>query len=646
MTSTVTKFSTINDEYINSYPLIDTPVSYDSNGNIISRFGDDVWDFKNYIYSPNQKRFIYFNNIIPPETFKFKSEIIYEYKLIIYGLIYCKTNSSKNTSIQTILAEYSCFLRYIFKVAFDCNTTLNDLSSKPILINSLFEKISFLNKSQFNKLSSLLNKMSALSSVFTQHNFSLNPIQFKKLEKIKLLLDSKNYKQTLVIPTWIYLKLSSFLNIKLFEYAEYENHLLQLYTFKNKKGKNNILFQEYIKNNKLEVFCNLYKINSHRKLTEYFYNIVTLAQTQILLFSGMRLSECLLLPYESFTFHNFNNKPFYTFYGYTSKLTRFGPIRASWITTDQVKTAVSVLKNITKAYLNSININLSSTNLERVPLACFVHTKLSYDTNSTLYDFPITRKLDINNSLRAFNFEALIDEAAMRELEITTSNIDVNSYDLELGTNFFFNPHQFRRSLAVYTARSGLVKLPALKAQLKHISQDMTLYYANHSADTVNLFDSDLVESFQNEISIDQLMNFKNDVLKSIDDLYGGEGSRLQHAIANDKIPLFISDEKITLKNIKEGKMSYRRTPLGGCSKIGNCDEISELTITACISCKDAIFTKRTDKALKIALNNFEDQLKNYPVESPFRTHLQAEISQINNIINKRQSLQDKINGQ
>lgn len=638
------KIVLINENYSNSYPSYDTPVSYDNLGNVISRFGDNSWDFSYYIFSPNCRKYIHFMKFNNCKNIDLKNSIIYEYKLIIYGLIYCNTNTSKQLSIQTITGEYCSFLRYILNIAITCNTTLSNISKKPFLINQLFKKISFLNRQEFRQIPTIFKRIGSLSITFTEHDFTLKNEQYKKLCNFRYILKDIPYKQNLVIPSNLYFKLNTLIDEKLEEFIKNSEHLFNLYSFKEIGIRTNTKHNKYIKDNNIIDFCLKNKINNFHNLNHYLFNIIYSAQTKLLMFSGMRHSEAILLPFNCLEVTNLKNNPIYTLNGYTSKLTRSGPIKTTWITSSQVQNAINILQLITKSYLHSVNIDISSIDLNKLPLACFVHRTLKNACNNPLYGYPLMRIINIKSMMKAFSFDVKIDINAMRELEITTSNVDIENYNLDIGSDFPFTPHQFRRSLAVYTARSGYVKIPALKAQLKHISQDMTSYYANNALDTVNLFDSELLDIFNEEIVLDQYLNFKDEVINSINKLYGSEGTRLQNAKTGDNVPLFISDEKAALKDIKEGKMTYKRTPLGGCTKISSCDEIAELTITSCITCKDAIFSDRTDKALQIALRNFQNQLKLLTAGSPYAIHLVAEINQVTSLINKRKKILEDTN--
>ena len=99
---------------------------------------------------------------------------------------------------------------------------------------------------------------------------------------------------------------------------------------------------------------------------------------------------------------------------------------------------------------------------------------------------------------------------------------------------------------------------------------------------------------------------------------------------------MFLTDSKTALKDIKNGKLFYKRTALGGCNRKGVCDKISPLSVTACISCNDAIFSDRSVKALTVAKENFYKQIKLFDEDSHFALQLHAEIVAIDKVLNKR----------
>ena len=433
-------------------------------------------------------------------------------------------------------------------------------------------------------------------------------------------------------------KLNEFLDKKLNDFNDRSTDLFELFIQSQKILPSNLkkpIHSYFLENN-------VYKA---KNLFTYFSRIINLAFTKIIMFSGMRHSEALLLPYNAFQEILLNDKSIYILNGYTSKLTQSGPLKATWITSSQIKIAVEILKSFTQLYLKVKKIDLNSLDYDKLPLCSFKFDNFNIKKITTgLYDHPIHLQIHLSKTLDFFDFKPIVDCEAIKELNLTSPFIDISDYGITLNSIFPLTPHQFRRTLTVYAARSGLVNMPALKAQLKHLKQDMTDYYGNYAQDAINIFENDLVNDLKTENNLNQFLQFESDIINAITPLYGAEGTRLQIAKNQKILPIFLKDEKRALQDIKDGKISYKRTPLGGCARVGNCDEIAQLTITSCISCKDAIFSDKSEAALKIALENFKKQLRQLPKNSPFTVHLNAEIQQISNILNKRKIILENTN--
>ena len=189
----------------------------------------------------------------------------------------------------------------------------------------------------------------------------------------------------------------------------------------------------------------------------------------------------------------------------------------------------------------------------------------------------------------------------------------------------------------MYAASSTLVQTPALKAQLKHLTCDMTYYYGNQSEFAPNFIAEDtLVQAYQNELHKYNNECFLEDVINATEPWFGASGIRLQNLKNDPIVPIFLTDSKSALKDIKNGKLFYKRTARGGCNRNGICDKISPLSITACISCKDAIFSEKSVKALTTAKNNFYKQIKLFDEDSHFALQLRSEIESIDKILEKR----------
>lgn len=137
---------------------------------------------------------------------------------------------------------------------------------------------------------------------------------------------------------------------------------------------------------------------------------------------------------------------------------------------------------------------------------------------------------------------------------------------IEVGKRWPLTFHQLRRSLSVYAHRSGMVSLPALKAQLQHITDEMRAYYADGYSRAVNLvFDK---EHFSHEWNAaraeSSYFGYTLGLLFSDDELFGRGAERMAKTVAN-------RSREETLGLFRDGKLAYRETALGGCISTEEC---------------------------------------------------------------------------
>ena len=171
-----------------------------------------------------------------------------------------------------------------------------------------------------------------------------------------------------------------------------------------------------------------------------------------------------------------------------------------------------------------------------------------------------------------------IEDADLQELEQIDLHRSWRSEDkFQVGKPWILTSHQLRRSLALYAQRSGLVSLPSLRRQLQHITEEMSRYYARGSAFARNFIGDDKEHfglEWQKTQPISSGLSFLLNVVLSDDVLFGGYANWLDHRLRNTDNPVVI-DRKATLRRFKKGELSYRETPVGGCVKIGECDQIA-----------------------------------------------------------------------
>lgn len=159
--------------------------------------------------------------------------------------------------------------------------------------------------------------------------------------------------------------------------------------------------------------------------------------------------------------------------------------------------------------------------------------------------------------------------------------------------------HQFRRSVAVYASRSGMVSLPTLKTQFKHLSAVMTALYSENSSYAQNflidengnpLENGSILMSFRDAIAFNTSVRFHEQVIQSEKQLSGAIGTDIQRAINTNTLPKILQSREETQLAIKQGKFSFKETPVGGCVSKSSCPNFAIDLVLPCTSgCKHAI---------------------------------------------------------
>ncbi len=188
--------------------------------------------------------------------------------------------------------------------------------------------------------------------------------------------------------------------------------------------------------------------------------------------------------------------------------------------------------------------------------------------------------------------------------------------------------HQFRRSMAVYAAASGRVSYPVLKEQLKHISMVMTTYYSDSSSRAIDILgDGPEVKALRSEW-IDAKSRIEGDdlyqILGSNQPLAGSAGKKLMAQKSNGELPLFLESRKDTKKAVKNGKIRYRPTLVGGCMSVKPCNKGAGVLASACISCENAVFLPGSKAALEQTKEFYERELA---IGAPRRARKEYELN-------------------
>jgi integrase len=597
-------------------PDMDSPVLFDKNGKIISYFKDDVWDFSNLILTNCNIRKIHFNLYSESVDEKLISKIKFQLKTIVYGLFYLDINSRKNNSISGVIQIINTNVIFLKNMCLKYNCDVEYFINSGYFyfeLKDLFEQVSY---NRVKGTIKLFKQIEAISKTYKIFSFN-NPDYFDDfLKKYNSVKNENNQK--LVIPIHILseviygidyhlnLFLKNISNIeKWVNFLKNDKKFADLPLSSNNKGVNSFLYSVKLCN--LDEIVDFYKLKSKKSFLYYLRNVQKICLLKIISLTGMRFNEAYRLNFNCLQIVSTIGKSIYIINGKSSKSSGNN---TSWISSFGVLNALEIAKSLTKLFYDQEYENKYINALDKFPLFPVLSMGKKKSVNQGVYNFRLIGMKYLNESLAQFDLNICVNEEDYIEAKQVNVFQDLVAHNIEVGKNWHFTYHQFRRSLVVYACRSGLVTLPALKQQMNHLTIDMTSYYGGNSHNTKNfIFEDNLLDEFRSENYKNQIDMFEKDVILCDSNLFGAEGQRLQLLKDKKLIPLIHEDRKQTLKSIKAGKFSYKTTPVGGCSRIGPCDKLPLSTMSECLLCSFAIFTNKSLPALSTVKKMLVNQL-------------------------------------
>lgn len=292
-------------------------------------------------------------------------------------------------------------------------------------------------------------------------------------------------------------------------------------------------------------------------------NIYVVCQCVIAANTGMRIGEVESLCLCSLEIFVHGGTNHWCIHGTTTKLNGGRPKKTMWVTNEAGARAINLAEKIARA-VHELNRSFGELKVTSEKLSLFPRHGIANNSEYAA-DKP-------GNTLR-------MREALFARLSISINAMDVAELkhidqhrDWELESDFEVRKlwplamHQFRRSLAIYAHRSGLVTLPALKAQLQHLTQEMSMYYTRGSAFARILsFEKDhIAHEWNSSGKLSAYLGFSMDVLMSDEPLFGGAAKfATSSPVANS--PVSVHSREHGLKMFERGEIAYRETIIGGC---------------------------------------------------------------------------------
>ncbi|WP_256822399.1 MULTISPECIES: hypothetical protein [unclassified Pseudomonas] len=372
-------------------------------------------------------------------------------------------------------------------------------------------------------------------------------------------------------------------------------------------------------------------------LSSYFTMVGKVGTAYILNFSMMRIEEAWALRTNCLEVEkdeSFGNV--YLLRGVTTKTVEDDDAR--WITSPFTEIAVEAMACVTRLRMicAEANRNVPTTSEDAKypylvvrPYEPWANAK---NTDEPLYVRPVypSYQTVIQSYPNLFDPEELrITEADLQIARLVTTTLDEDVF--VVGKIWPLAWHQLRRTGAVNMLASGLVSDASVQYQLKHATRVMSLYYGQGYS-RVRLNDDSRTHYIRTMYEVLS----KEIVLLFSDRFISPYGDNRKSEILRVVDP---NDAKKLGKAARAGQVSWRQTLLGGCTKRGPCEYGGVDNVIRCGGgdkqgpCADALFDRNKEQSIRQLARVIDSRLIDAPLNSPYRESLHAQQRAVENAI-------------
>lgn len=571
-------------------PADDFVVTRHRDGSTASVFGELIWDYSAYTPSGKIKR-IHFKFWGEKITTHSRYKISVEIRLIVFFLIWRRHGTP--LAIGT-LANYVTVLCACATYADDKNIMLSDFLSSYEAVND------FIRTAASGWLAETLASLLAILMKVNASYLGFIVVGGKCIKNIKR--HNKDYrsmiKQYPPIPTRIYShflatlmkELSSWLLVKdemlnLFHKCGFDPRLGRSSDRQRTIGKTHGLigilpsFEEIATPSCIEYLKSKGKAPNISSVSTVIGQIQLMAKLIVQAYTGMRDEEASTLPYRCYELTKTDGRTHYFVFGKTTKFNHGLVKKARWVTSQEAIEALKAAQAIADAVYSVFHVFPAESSPENHAYPLFVSLRYMGFAGKTISPtdghFKVGQLQD--KELPCTCLLHITDED-IKELEkIDPFRAWRSEQKFQIGAVWSFTSHQLRRSLALYAQRSGLVSLPSLRRQLKHITEEMARYYAKGSYFAKNFIGTDKRHfgfEWQNTQPESAALSYILNVLLNDEQLFGGHVSWVEHRQKTNDEKILV-DRALTLKRFKNGEMAYRETILGGCASTSTCNKVA-----------------------------------------------------------------------
>lgn len=622
------------DESLGLEPSDDFVVSRDRAGLPKSRYGDLIWDFTAYNPEGRLSR-VHLAYWTSGDLTEERKGLTREVRSIVFALIWRRAGAPLSTGT---LRNYVSVLSALAIFAEETNSSIKDILGQENQLQQFCE--SGCSGWLVETLSSLLTLLVRTGV----HSLGFAVVSNKAISEMKRKnkLYRASLKQHPPIPTRIYSHLIASLQSELEKWHKIEDEVLEAIvpcahdprcgralSRQREIGKEQglphktfFVFEDIMSDAAKDYFITRGKTVDLGSVSSLLGEVQLLVKTIVQTFTGMRDDEALSLPFDCLKTSVINGQEYYLVNGRTTKFAHGLVNRAQWVTNREGHEAIRTAQRIAKTIYGVFGVTpeASESRIEAHPLFVSV-VYLGFAGIPRLpEDGHFTPGIMGHREIPAECFLSLNDDD-LRELEqIDPHRAWRSEAKFQVGTPWFFTSHQLRRSLALYAQRSGLVSLPSLRRQLKHITEAMSRYYSRGSAYAANFIGDDKGHfgfEWQATQPESSALSYLLNVVLTDEELFGGHSTWVEHRLKG-KASVVSTDRAATLKRFKKGEMAYRETIIGGCTNTGACEKVAVQWLHVdCIrdNCKNLVGNVTKLERVIVAQQSMVDSLDKDTVE-------------------------------
>ena len=374
-----------------------------------------------------------------------------------------------------------------------------------------------------------------------------------------------------------------------------------------------------------------------RDFSTYMSMVGFVGTSYLLNFSLMRIQEAWSLRTDCLEIEN--DECFGQIYILHAKTTKtIDDDDARWPTSPSVKVAVDAMSCIARLRMicaeESPVVPTTAENIHNPHLVVRAYEPWSSSNNKELASSTRAGYKDYGLCIKKypnlFDPEKLrINETDLQIARLVNTTIDGETF--AVGNIWPLAWHQLRRTGAVNMQASGLVSDASMQYLLKHATRAQSLYYGQGYS-RVRLNETARITYICTMYEV-----LGKEVARLFSDRFvSTQGEKRKAEILNLVDP---NDSKKLTELAKSGKVSYRETLLGGCTKRDPCSYGGIDNITHCggggggSPCADLLFDREKAPALHQLGRVIASRLTSAPEGSPYRESLEAQQRTVENVL-------------